>query len=81
MSRIHRGDDSLSTMSLIDRVDFADLRLFLAIVRTRSFKAAAIQLGLSPSAASHAMRRLEARLAVKLLNRSARSVTPTDIGL
>jgi DNA-binding transcriptional LysR family regulator len=81
MSRIHRGDDSLSTMSLIDRVDFADLRLFLAIVRTRSFKAAAIQLGLSPSAASHAMRRLEARLGVKLLNRSARSVTPTDIGL
>lgn len=68
-------------MALIDRVDLADLRLFLAIMRTRSFKAAAIQLGLTPSAASHAMRRLEERLGTKLLHRSARSVAPTEIGI
>lgn len=68
-------------MSLIDRIDFADLRVFLTIMRTRSFKAAAIELGVTPSAASHAMRRLEQRLGAKLLNRSSRSVSPTVVGL
>lgn len=67
-------------MNIIDRVDFADLRLFLAIVRRRSFKSAAFEVGLTPSAASHAMRRLEERLDAKLLNRTSRAVTPTDIG-
>lgn len=68
-------------MNTIDRVDFADLRLFLAIVRRRSFKAAAFELGLTASAASHAMRRLEERLSAKLLNRTSRAVSPTDLGL
>lgn len=68
-------------MTLLDRVDFADLRLFLAIVRRQSFKAAAIELGLTPSAASHAMRRLEERLGAKLLNRTNRAVAATDLGL
>jgi DNA-binding transcriptional LysR family regulator len=68
-------------MSLFDRIDFADLRLFMAIVRRHSFKAAAIELGLTPSAASHAMRRLEERLGAKLLNRTSRAVAPTDLGL
>lgn len=67
-------------MSIFDRVDLPDLRIFLTIMRTRSFKGAAIQLGLTPSAVSHAMRRLEGRLATKLLNRSSRAVAPTDIG-
>ncbi|MBP2549306.1 DNA-binding transcriptional LysR family regulator [Neorhizobium galegae] len=65
----------------VDRVDFADLRLFLTIVRRRSFKMAAFELGLTASAASHAMRRLEARLDAKLLNRTSRAVSPTDLGL
>lgn len=68
-------------MSVFDRIELADLRVFLTIMRTRSFKAAAIQLGLTPSAASHAMRRLEERLGAKLLNRSSRAVAPTDTGL
>jgi len=68
-------------MSLFDRVELADLRVFLTIMRTRNFKAAAIQLGLTPSAASHAMRRLEERLGAKLLNRTSRAVAPTDTGL
>lgn len=68
-------------MSIFDRIELADLRVFLTIMRTRSFKAAAIQLGLTPSAASHAMRRLEERLGAKLLNRSSRAVAPTDTGL
>lgn len=68
-------------MSLFDRIELGDLRVFVTIMRTRSFKAAAIQLGLTPSAASHAMRRLEERLGSKLLNRSSRAVSPTDTGL
>ena len=67
-------------MNLLDRADLADLRLFLAIVRRRSFTAAAIEFGLTPSAASHAVRRLEERLGVKLLNRTSRAIMPTDLG-
>ena len=63
-----------------DRTDLADLRLFLTIVRRNSFTSAAIELGLSPSAASHAMRRLEEKLGAKLLNRTSRAVMPTDLG-
>lgn len=67
-------------MSPFDRVDLPDLRVFITIMRAGSFKGAAIQLGLTPSAVSHAMRRLEERLGTKLLNRSSRAVAPTDIG-
>ncbi|MFM0482020.1 LysR family transcriptional regulator [Paraburkholderia strydomiana] len=68
-------------MAKNDRIDFADLRLFLAIVRCRSFRLAAIELGQTPSAVSHAMRRLEDRLGAKLLNRTSRAVSPTEAGL
>jgi len=67
-------------MSLLDHVDFSDLRVFVTILRTGSFKAAAIQLGLTPSATSHAMRRLEERLSTRLLYRSSRAVSPTAAG-
>ena len=67
-------------MSKSDRIDFADLKSFLAIVRCRSFKLAAIELGQTPSAVSHAMRRLEDRLGAKLLNRSSRAVSATAAG-
>jgi DNA-binding transcriptional LysR family regulator len=67
-------------MSLLDRIEFPDIRVFVTIVRTGSFKAAAIQMGMTPSAASHAMRRLEERLETKLLNRSSRAVSVTQIG-
>jgi DNA-binding transcriptional LysR family regulator len=68
-------------MISVDRTNLADLRLFLTIVRRQSFTSAAIELGVTPSAASHAMRRLEEKLGVKLLNRTSRAVMPTDIGL
>jgi DNA-binding transcriptional LysR family regulator len=74
-------DEGNSTMSLFDRIELPDLRVFLIIMRTRSFKGAAIELGLTPSAVSHAMRRLEERLGTKLLSRSSRAVVPTDTGL
>lgn len=57
-----------------------DLAAFAAISRTRSFTAAAAELGVSPSALSHAMRSLEERLGVRLLSRSTRSVAPTEAG-
>lgn len=63
-----------------ERVDFADLKTFLTIVRCRSFRRAAIELGQTPSAVSHAMRRLEERLGAKLLNRTSRAVSPTAVG-
>lgn len=67
-------------MSQPERTDFADLRLFVTIVRRQSFAAAAIELGLTPSAVSHAIRRLETRLGTRLLHRTSRAITPTDQG-
>jgi DNA-binding transcriptional LysR family regulator len=67
-------------MTKTDRIDFADLKSFLTIVRSRSFRLAAIELGQTPSALSHAMRRLEDRLGAKLLNRTSRAVSPTAVG-
>ena len=50
------------------------------MARTRSFTAAAAEMGVSPSALSHAMRGLEERYSVRLLARSTRSVAPTEAG-
>lgn len=58
----------------------ADLQAFAAVARLRSFRQAASELGVSPSALSHALRGLETRLGVRLLNRTTRSVAPTEAG-
>ena len=60
--------------------EFAELKAFAAIVDRASFARAAEQLGLSPSALSQTIRQLEARLGVRLLNRTTRSVAPTAAG-
>jgi DNA-binding transcriptional LysR family regulator len=57
-----------------------DLLAFLAVARERSFTKAAAKLGLSQSALSHTIRELEARLGVRLLTRTTRSVAPTEAG-
>lgn len=62
------------------RGDLDDLAAFAAVARARSFTRAAAELNLSPSALSHAMRALEARLGVRLLARTTRSVAPTAAG-
>src|SRR3569833_2278325 len=60
--------------------DINDLLAFLAVARERSFTRAAARLGLSQSALSHTIRRLETRLGLRLLTRSTRSVSPTAAG-
>jgi DNA-binding transcriptional LysR family regulator len=60
--------------------DLADLDAFAAVARVRSFRRAAAIRGVSASALSEALRRLEAQLGVRLLNRTTRSVTPTEAG-
>lgn len=62
------------------RGDLDDLAAFAVVARTRSFTRAAAEMGLSPSALSHAMRGLEQRLGVVLLARTTRSVAPTAAG-
>src|ERR1700742_4035895 len=62
------------------RGELDDLIAFATIARTRSFTRAAAELSLSPSALSHTMRGLEARLGVRLLARTTRSVAPTSAG-
>jgi len=57
-----------------------DLAAFAAVARTRNFRRAALDLGISASSLSQRMRELEARLGVRLLNRTTRSVAPTEAG-
>lgn len=60
--------------------EFAELKAFVAIVDRASFARAADHLGLSASALSQIIRQLEGRLGVRLLNRTTRSVSPTETG-
>jgi DNA-binding transcriptional LysR family regulator len=62
------------------RENYNDLQAFLAVARERSFTRAAAQLGVSQSALSHTIRGLEARLGLRLLTRTTRSVSPTEAG-
>ena len=57
-----------------------DLLAFIGVARERSFTKAAAKLGVSQSALSHTIRELEARLGVRLLTRTTRSVSPTEAG-
>ena len=62
------------------KAPLSDLASFAAVARLRSFRRAAAELGVSPSALSHALRGLEERLGLRLLNRTTRSVTPSEAG-
>jgi len=64
----------------MDREDWGSLAAFAVVAEERSFTRAAARLGVSPSALSHTMRRLEERLRVQLLARSTRSVSTTQAG-
>jgi len=60
--------------------DLSDLNAFLAVARAGGFRDGARAAGASASGLSDAVRRLEARLGVRLLNRTTRSVVPTEAG-
>lgn len=57
------------------------MQTFVAVVRLRNFTAAADSLGVTPSAVSKQISGLEERLGVRLLNRTTRSVSPTEAGM
>lgn len=67
-------------VSKISRADLADLNSFLVVFRLCNFTQAAKELGVTTSALSHAIRNLETRLGVRLLNRTSRTVSPTEAG-
>lgn len=62
------------------RDDLGSLAMFQAVAQAGSFTKAAAQLGVSQSALSHSLRRLEVKLGLRLLNRSSRSIAPTEAG-
>ncbi|NYE26483.1 LysR family transcriptional regulator [Pigmentiphaga litoralis] len=62
------------------RAKLDDLLVFFAVARERSFTRAAAKLGMTQSALSHIVRGLEARMGVRLLIRTTRSVSPTEAG-
>jgi len=64
----------------LTRSDLGDLNLFRTIARAGGFRRAALELDVSASALSHALRGLETRLGVRLANRTNRSVTLTEAG-
>lgn len=60
--------------------DIAELRVFLAVLAHGGFRVAAPHLGMTPSAVSQSIRTLEERLGQRLLNRTTRSLAPTEAG-
>lgn len=64
----------------MNRTNLSQLAVLAAVAQCASFRGAARELGIAPSAVSHAVASLEARLGVRLLARSTRSVAPTEEG-
>ncbi|RVD42887.1 LysR family transcriptional regulator [Mesorhizobium sp. M4B.F.Ca.ET.215.01.1.1] len=64
----------------MNRTNFSQLAVLATVAQCASFRGAARELGIAPSAVSHAVSSLEARLGVRLLARSTRSVAPTVEG-
>lgn len=64
----------------LQRIDLGGLAMFMAVAEERSFTRAAAKLGVSQSALSHSIQRLEQRLDLRLLTRTTRSVALTDAG-
>ena len=62
------------------RAELGDLTAFVVVAEERSFTRAAARMGTSQSALSQTVRRLEARLGIRLLTRTTRSVSPTEAG-
>lgn len=65
---------------MMKREDLNDMLWFLAVAEERSFTKAAAKLGTSQSTISHTIKKLEARMGLRLLTRTTRSVSPTEAG-
>ena len=74
------GSISNGVFFMKNNVAADDLRVFLAVVQDRGFRAAAKRLGIAPSKVSTTVTHIEANMGVPLLLRSTRSVEPTDHG-
>lgn len=64
----------------MSRENYSELLSFVAVAKECSFTRAAVQLGVSQSALSHTVKNLEQRLGIRLLNRTTRSVSLTEVG-
>ncbi|MCM2449596.1 LysR family transcriptional regulator [Agrobacterium vitis] len=64
----------------MNRIQLSQLAVLATVAETSSFRKAAEDLGIAPSAVSHAVSALEASLGVRLLARTTRSVAPTEEG-
>ncbi|QTK79979.1 LysR family Transcription regulator ycjZ [Agrobacterium tumefaciens] len=64
----------------MNRVQLSQLAVLSAVAEGRSFRKAAAELGIAPSAVSHAVSSLETSLGLRLLHRTTRSVSPTEEG-
>src|SRR6218665_3605725 len=64
----------------MDRRELTDMLWFMAVAEERSFTKAAAKLGTSQSTFSHTIKKLEARMGLRLLTRTTRSVVPTEAG-
>ena len=70
----------MKSLSETGEASFDALAAFVRVAQLRSFSKAARQLGVTPSALSHSLRQVEEALGTRLLNRTTRSVTPTEAG-
>src|ERR1051325_1878322 len=76
MGTVWTACTKISTMN----ADLADLNAFVSVARAGGFRDGARASGVSASGLSEAVRRLQAQLGVRLLNRTTRSVVPTEAG-
>lgn len=73
-------DEEMSKIHQSKGRDLSNFGVFLAVAEHRSFRRAAIELDITPSAISHSIKALERRLGVRLFSRTTRSVSLTDAG-
>src|SRR5260370_32196035 len=74
------NDMSQCKLGMNERPRLSDLTAFATVAAHKSFRKAAEELGVSPSTLSHGLRTLEARMGVRLLHRTTRSVALTEVG-
>lgn len=77
---LDRSTCDVAKRGMMSRPAVVELEAVLAITRLGSFRAAALELGMSTTALSNAIAKLERQLGVRLFNRTTRSVSPTDAG-